>query len=46
MKFRVDEEFLVDALEVIEREQSLKYATLARLRRFVETHWRDDGSTR
>jgi hypothetical protein len=38
IKFRVDEEFLVDALEVIDREQSLKPATLARLRRFVEAH--------
>jgi hypothetical protein len=47
IKFRVDEEFLVDALEVIERVSgSLKPATRARLRRFVEAHWRDDGSTR
>lgn len=46
LRWSVSEEFLVDALEVIEREQSLKPATLARLRRFVETHSRDDGSTR
>lgn len=38
MKFLVPEEFLIDALEVIERAQSLKPATLARLRRFVEAH--------
>lgn len=46
LKFLVSEEFCVDALEVIQREQSLKPATLARLRRFVQAHWRDDGSTR
>jgi hypothetical protein len=45
MRWSVDEEFLIDALEVIQREQSLKHATLARLKRFVEAHWRDDGST-
>jgi hypothetical protein len=46
MRWSVSEEFLVDALTVIEREQSLKPATLTRLRRLVEAHWRDDGSTR
>ena len=46
LRASVSEEFLIDALEVIEREQSLKHSTLARLRAFVEAHWRDDGSTR
>jgi hypothetical protein len=43
IKFRVEEEFLVDALEVIQRTQSLKPATLARLKGFVEAHWRDEA---
>ncbi len=46
LRASVSEEWLLDALEVIERTQSLKPATLARLKGFVEAHWRDDGSTR
>jgi hypothetical protein len=43
LRANVSEEFCVDALEVIERETHLKPATLARLRTFVEAHWRDDA---
>jgi hypothetical protein len=43
IRWSCSEEFLIDALEVIEREQSLKHSTLARLRRFVEAHWRDEA---
>lgn len=38
LRANVSEEFLLDALEVIERETHLKPATLARLRDFVEAH--------
>ena len=47
MKFRVEEEFLVDALEVIDRVSgSLKHSTLASLRGLIETITARDGSTR
>jgi len=36
MRWSVSEEFLIDALEVIEREQSLKPATLAKLRELIQ----------